>query len=236
MGRRRLALVALTGVALIAGVAVWTRDFASQAAVERNLHEYAGDFWEALGPLLRSPAFFVAAVAFVAGEAWWWRRSSLTVRQRARRVLLHAALGVYVAAVLALTTFPVTWVGWHRERLESLVPGRTFSAWARYVGDGTGLTPVVRDILGNVVAFVPAGVLLPLGWERFRRLRATVLTVALAAGAIELSQLVTDAEPSFDDLLLNLIGATLGYGVWRVAHWARTASRSTRCSVMNAAS
>lgn len=76
---------------------------------------------------------------------------------------------------------------------------------------------MVRDLGGNVVAFVPAGLLLPLGWERFRRLGRTVLAVAAAAGAVEGVQLFTDAVPNFDDVALNVIGTTLGYGLYRAS-------------------
>lgn len=212
----RRAVIAALGVAVaVLLVAFFTRDFASQTEVERNLHEYLGDLREAVGPFLSSPLFLAAAALFAATQVVWWTRSTRPPPERTRRVVLHAVLLLYGAAVLAVTTFPITFVGWSWAQLEYLLPGRGLADLLRRVADGSGLTSVVKDILGNVVAFVPAGVLLPLGWPRFRRLRSTLFTVAVFTGSVEGLQLFTDAIPNFDDVLLNIVGAAIGYGTYR---------------------
>lgn len=81
---------------------------------------------------------------------------------------------------------------------------------------GRQLAVALANLLGNVLVFVPMGVLLPELFEKLRRFSlffAMVLTIVLA---VELCQLVTGLGVcDVDDVLLNLLGALLGYLVWK---------------------
>jgi glycopeptide antibiotics resistance protein len=72
----------------------------------------------------------------------------------------------------------------------------------------------VVNFLGNVVAFLPIGLLPPLIWRR----RVTIWQIAflsLAVSlAIETGQYVSGRRvPDVDDLILNTIGGTFGYAL-----------------------
>jgi glycopeptide antibiotics resistance protein len=67
---------------------------------------------------------------------------------------------------------------------------------------------------GNVLLFVPLGILLPLVWTRLRFWRALQIAIAVSVG-IELLQYVSKAWGSYrladiNDVLLNAFGASFG--------------------------
>jgi glycopeptide antibiotics resistance protein len=88
------------------------------------------------------------------------------------------------------------------------------SMWQIAVGPGNAL----YQLGGNVLLFLPLGLLLPLVWERmFRRLVPTLAVgVALSAG-IELAQLslVDGRVAATDDVILNVSGVLVGWLLWR---------------------
>src|SRR5215218_8135166 len=75
----------------------------------------------------------------------------------------------------------------------------------------------VRNARGNVVLFIPLGILLPLVWSRLRFWRALQIAIALSV-SIELLQLLSRAWGSYrtadiNDVILNVVGASLGLGL-----------------------
>ena len=74
----------------------------------------------------------------------------------------------------------------------------------------------VVNLLGNVIMFLPLG-LLPAVWKRQRDFGVFLLTVAGLILAAELLQLFTTlGTADVDDLLLNVPGACIGYGIWKI--------------------
>lgn len=73
----------------------------------------------------------------------------------------------------------------------------------------------------NIVLFVPFGMLMPMlgaGWDKLGRVAAAGLVFSLL---IELSQLLNLRSTDVDDLVMNTLGAVLGYAVWRLLFRAR---------------
>lgn len=89
-----------------------------------------------------------------------------------------------------------------------------------------GYKAVLLNIVGNVVAFMPFGFIVPEVWNRFDRWYAITLQGFLFSLCIEVIQLVSKVGSfDVDDLLLNTVGALLGYigfviakGVWNRIH------------------
>lgn len=75
-----------------------------------------------------------------------------------------------------------------------------------------GTMAVVLNLLGNIAAFIPFGMIMPVMHRRFRSfLYMTLLTFEFSFG-VELIQLVAKVGSfDVDDLLLNTIGGMLGY-------------------------
>lgn len=89
-----------------------------------------------------------------------------------------------------------------------------------------GYKAVLLNIVGNVVAFMPFGFIVPEVWNRFNHWYTITLQGFLFSLCIEVIQLVSKVGSfDVDDLLLNTIGTLLGYisfviakGVWNRIH------------------
>ena len=73
------------------------------------------------------------------------------------------------------------------------------------------------NIIGNVVAFIPFGIFLPVLSHRRIKLIATTLYSFSLSLAIELTQLITMVGScDVDDLILNCLGGLTGYIIYAV--------------------
>lgn len=68
----------------------------------------------------------------------------------------------------------------------------------------------------NVIMFMPLGFLLPYIWRNFRNPIKVALTGLVFSLFIEFAQLPTNRLVDIDDLLMNTLGAVLGYVVWKM--------------------
>ncbi|WP_125114586.1 VanZ family protein [Agathobaculum sp. Marseille-P7918] len=78
--------------------------------------------------------------------------------------------------------------------------------------DSPGLG-AVANIAGNAVLLAPLGFLLPLFWSYFDGAKRTILFGFGMSLSIELIQLVAGGVTSVDDLILNTVGAALGFAL-----------------------
>lgn len=150
-------------------------------------------------PVVVPLAVLVAAVALVPLA----RRGRIS----APRAAVALALGVYAAGIVANTVFPVF--------LDKQVPE---GDWMRHLA----LVPLagyqLDDALINVAVFVPLGMLVPLLTAR-PSWRRTVLVAASVSLGIEATQYVTAHAlggghiADVNDLVFNVLGGVLGYGV-----------------------
>lgn len=75
----------------------------------------------------------------------------------------------------------------------------------------------VINLAGNVVMFVPLGFFVPGVWEKCRGFFRTLLCAAGMITAVELTQLFSlRGSCDVDDLILNLVGVAVGYGLFRL--------------------
>ena len=72
-----------------------------------------------------------------------------------------------------------------------------------------------ENLVGNIVLFMPYGILYPLSWGKKKGFLGFVLTVLVFIMALELAQMWTNFGAfDVDDILLNFIGALLGYFIY----------------------
>lgn len=155
---------------------------------------------------------------------------------RDRRTWVVLAAIAYLDLLLSLTFFPLP-----------LPPYENFDAGCRFVylqpfstigpalADGMR-SPEMQRLIGNVLGFMPVGVLLPL----LRPMRRAWLTVLIAgfllSVAIEVGQLVVSLLIGFpyrqadvDDVIVNTVGAGAGCAVLAVTRLVgRTLAPSSR--------
>lgn len=100
--------------------------------------------------------------------------------------------------------------------MANFVPFKTISEFVTRMYNGTINTDiVVTNLLANLLMFMPMGMALPVLFsKRFNKLWKIVLFTAVLVAAVEFVQFVTfTGSADIDDLILNTIGATIGYGI-----------------------
>lgn len=82
-----------------------------------------------------------------------------------------------------------------------------------------GVESVVVNLVGNVVGFIPFGIMIPFLSKKRRNLfLVTILTLEFSL-LIEVTQLITKAGCfDVDDLLMNMIGGSLGYLIFVIVN------------------
>ena len=102
----------------------------------------------------------------------------------------------------------------------NLIPFETISRFLKVLIRGSSRgneTHAIINLVGNVIMFIPLGFCLPMIWEKQRKLWKVVLTTTLIITLVEIIQLLTlVGSCDTDDLILNVIGSAIGYGLYRM--------------------
>lgn len=125
----------------------------------------------------------------------------------AARVGGWVVLVAYLGVVAAVTLTPLP--GALEDQTANFVPGASFS---RYLAEGIDPALAVRQLGGNIAMFLPFGFVLPFAIPATRSLALMVPLAALTSLGIEIAQaeMVEGRVFDIDDVVLNLIGATVG--------------------------
>lgn len=143
-------------------------------------------------------------------------------KARGRRVLTFFCL--YCAAMLFLLfarsepadTFPY----WDQVRSwTSLTPFRTIRRQVRWLLHSKRIyffRHAAVNLTGNVFLFLPLGIFLPSLMPRLNRFWKVILIAAGIIVTIEIIQVLTLlGRCDIDDLILNLAGTAMGYGIYK---------------------
>ncbi len=156
----------------------------------------------------------VLLVVVVLGAVLYKVRSRSAPRQEAvRTTALDLALGLWLALTLMLTVVPVG-----QARPPEPIAFIPFLDSIQRVADGfSSVWDAASDIVLNVIAFLPLGVIAALRWGR-RSWALTIVAAAALSTGIELAQYVeaTGRSASATDVVTNTAGAALGFavGLW----------------------
>lgn len=103
----------------------------------------------------------------------------------------------------------------------NLIPLHTIAIYLRNLGSCFW----IRNALGNLGLLFPLGLLGPIALPALDRWWRIALLAFVYSAAIEISQLwIPDRSADIDDVLLNVLGALVGFGVWQVMRRIRRAS------------
>jgi glycopeptide antibiotics resistance protein len=166
----------------------------------------------------------VVAIPLVLWMGWrdligWWP------------LLVRLAFAAYLVVLVGLlfTPFPIPpWTRLAEADLDgyrpwpfpwvNIVPFETISGALRF---GLDWQPG-RVLVGNVLAFAPFGIFLPMLWPRWRSLIAVTGAALAISLAAEITQVALSALMGFpyrvadiDDVIINVLGVALGYGIYR---------------------
>ena len=88
-----------------------------------------------------------------------------------------------------------------------------------YLLDYENEAHMIFNVFGNILMFVPTGILLPVLYKRLDTFFKVAGTGFLMSLTIEILQLpFADRTSDVDDLILNTTGAAVGYGLYRLYH------------------
>ncbi len=125
------------------------------------------------------------------------------------RAISVILLVMYLSLLIFLTLFSRGYMRNSFFRSMNLVPFRTIFL---YLNANINNNIIVTNLLGNIVAFMPLGFLLPLIWEKTSRFIRILIASLGASLAIEAMQyLMAAGAADVDDLILNTAGGMLGY-------------------------
>jgi glycopeptide antibiotics resistance protein len=129
-----------------------------------------------------------------------------------KRTLLPWILFVLYCAWMLLLLFD-------REQTEqsmNLEPLHTILLFVRvllYDPSDYNIRLAIVNLFGNIIMFIPLGYFLPRLWKGLRKWWRTWLMTLVIMTAVELAQYFTlRGTCDVDDLILNLLGAAIGYG------------------------
>ena len=152
-----------------------------------------------------SAALFGAAVGFI-----WLIRRIRRGGRLTRRDWLRLAMAVYLGMILQIIglrlglqrirpfTMPPHW-----NLMETTLEQLRLGPWK-----------FIYHTLGNLLWFVPMGILLPLLRPRCRWYHALLAGAAVSLAVEVLQFILGTGEPDVDDLTLNALGALIGYALY----------------------
>jgi glycopeptide antibiotics resistance protein len=135
-------------------------------------------------------------------------------KNRVKLSFLHY-LGVGVFLVYLLIVYRVTGMGtiWDIGRYDTLI------RWQQiHLIPFHNLQYDLPFIFLNIIMTIPLGFLLPTIWPEFRRLSKVAFTGLCLSMTIELSQLLNNRGTSVEDLLMNTLGAIIGYLLFAILY------------------
>lgn len=158
----------------------------------------------------------------------------ITLKKDKMKIFAACIFMVYVVEAVGIFYFPV----FYDSRLRNfgspdinLIPFHSIMECVQHCSAGT----IVEEVLGNVAAFLPLGLLLPILFEKLRSWKNILLCSLFLSVGIELIQLaeslitrIPGHTTDIDDVILNFIGGALGYllflalqAVWKSRFKAR---------------
>ncbi|WP_289356748.1 VanZ family protein [Paenibacillus sp. S-12] len=127
-----------------------------------------------------------------------------------KKLSIKHFLWVYVFLFYLALVYMVTGVGniWVIGKYETLIRISEINLLP-FASEG------ITTYILNIILFMPLGFLLPTIWPQFRTIKNVAYTGLFFSIAIELSQLLNHRITDIDDLLMNTLGAIIGYLIYR---------------------
>lgn len=147
---------------------------------------------------------------------------SLILKIKPKKIIVSCIFIAYLTAVAVVTLFPIliddkveyfgnlTWY--------NFIPFKTIAQTLQY---GVTTTAIVQ-ILGNILMSVPFGIFIMIFLDKPKWWNMLLFALALTV-SIELSQMIIGfainnmyRTVDIDDIILNVIGTYIGYGIYKI--------------------
>lgn len=107
----------------------------------------------------------------------------------------------------------------HFEFYSNIIPFATIiNFFTKYIEHNINLSIVVTNILGNLIAFAPFGIFLPILFkDKINNIKKFTLLMIIIVFIVECIQFITKSGTfDVDDIILNVLGAVVTYGITRI--------------------
>ncbi len=125
--------------------------------------------------------------------------------------LLHTLL-LFLLAAYVICVYDVTGSGTLWDGLTYQFQIRT--SYVNLIPFSTGIHTV--GYILNIILFLPFGFLVPMIWKKMRASYRTVIAGFSFSLLIELSQLLNNRRTDIDDLIMNTLGALIGFLIYKI--------------------
>ena len=146
------------------------------------------------------------------------------------KINLWIFFGLYLLLLVTLTLFDSIWgrngvnlvnanINYKQyfESTINLVPFKTIMMYIKQFDSMYDTRTVLFNLLGNIIALMPMAFFLPILFKKQNKFRNFVLTITGIILLIEFLQLITSSGRfDIDDLILNLSGALIMYGIIKI--------------------
>ena len=145
----------------------------------------------------------------------WKRQNSIDWKREAVLLLMY----VNLAVILRFVFFPRDLVDGHVQPLVFEVAAvsslRINLIPLVHLFDYDSIRDLIWNVVGNVVMFIPSGIVLPIIYRQLNSLWKVVAAGAFISLCTEILQLPFPSRASdIDDLILNTLGVAVGYGIY----------------------
>ena len=165
-------------------------------------------------------SFLSAELAFTA--VWllvricvWKKQNSIDWKREAALLWMYLNLAVIIRFVF----FPRDLVGGRVQPLvfeaTAVFPLRINCIPLVHLFQYDSIRNILWNVVGNTAMFIPSGIMLPILYKQLDRVWKVAAAGALISLCIEILQLPFPSRASdIDDLILNTLGAAVGYGIY----------------------
>ena len=86
----------------------------------------------------------------------------------------------------------------------------------QWVREANPLRQFTVEVVPNILMFIPLGIFLPIVMIKMRRFHQAVLPIFSFTFSIELFQYFIGRSSDIDDILSNLLGGMIGFGMYKL--------------------
>lgn len=139
---------------------------------------------------------------------------------KSMKINLYIFFVLYLILLITLTLFDSLWLrnGFNIQEFNNikdrinLIPFKTIITFINEFNSMYSTSQIILNLFGNVFAFMPMALFLPLLFKKENKFKNFVITLIVIILGIEFLQLITGSGRfDIDDLILNLFGACLAY-------------------------
>ena len=169
------------------------------------------------------------SLEIIFASIWLAIRIGVWVKQKHidwKRETVLLLMYINLAVIIRFTFFPMSKVDGHVQPLifdiATAFPFRVNLFPLVNLFDYDNKRDLLLNVIGNVAMFIPSGIVLPIIYKRLDSFVKVILVGGGISLCIEIIQLPFSVRASdVDDLILNTVGVTIGYGIYALIRSVR---------------